>query len=127
MSVQHEIASITLRDVHEASRQRQTLGQNLMPFCRGTKHGKNIGWPDWNVRFRYKTHSVRGGGVSFWWCNLCLPRKYTKVALSMKRGKETTRIITGNALEDVVDPKRSRRPGGADYVLYSSVPYSRLR
>ncbi len=122
MSVQHEIASITLRDVHEASRQRMTRGRELMPFCRGAKHGNAIGWPDWNVRFRYKTHSVRGGGMSFWWCNRCLPNKYTKVALSMKRGREKTRIIVGEALEEVVDPKRSRRPGGADYV-----PYSKLR
>ncbi len=120
MSVQHEIASITLRDVHEESRQRQTLGQDLMPFCRGTKH-TGIGWPDWNVRFRYKSHSVRGGGMSFWWCNVCLPSKYTKVALSMRRGKEMTRIIKGKALAEVVDPKRSRRPGGADYVPYGQL------
>ncbi len=121
MSVQHEIANITLRDVHEESRDRIARGGDYMPFCRGTKHGTNMGWPDWNVRFRYKTHSGRSGGVSFWWCNLCLPKKYTKVALAMRRGKETTRIIKGEALKAVADPKRSRRPGGADYV-----PYSRL-
>ena len=113
MSVQHEIFSITLRDVREESRNRSIRGRDLMPFCRGTKHGQEmgeIGWPDWNVRFRYKTHSVRGGGVSFWWCNKCLPHKYTKVALSMRRGKETIRIILGTALEAIVDPKRLRRP-----------------
>ncbi len=118
MSVQHEIASITLRDVMQEARSRSN---RIMPFCRGTKHGDAIGWPHWNVRFRYKTHSVRGGGVSFYWCGQCLPSKYTKVALSMRRGKEMTRIIKGKALEEVVDPKRSRRPGGADYV-----PYGRL-
>ena len=110
MSVQHEIASITLRDVHEESRNRSIRGRGLLPWCRGIKHKREIGWPDWNVRFRYKTHSVRGGGVYFWWCNKCLPHKYTKVALSMRRGKETIRIIKGTALEAIVDPKRLRRP-----------------
>ena len=122
MSVQHKIASITIRDVHEESRNRLGTGRDLLPWCRGTKHGTDVGWPDWNVRFRYNTHSVRGGGVSFWWCNKCLPHKYTKVALSMRRGQETTRIIKGKALEAIVDPKRSRRLGGADYI-----PYSRMQ
>ncbi len=121
MSVQHEIASIVLRDMHEESRDRRMKGRDYLPWCRGTKHGNDMGWADWNVRFRYKTHSVRGGGVSFWWCDKCLPDKYTKVALSMRRGKETTRIIKGKALEAVVAPKRLRRPGSADYV-----PYGRL-
>ena len=110
MSVQHKIASITLRDVHEESRNRQLNGRDLLPWCRGMKHGNDMSWADWNVRFRYKTHSIRGGGVSFWWCSKCLPHKYTKVALSMRRGKETIRIIKGTALEAIVDPKRLRRP-----------------
>ncbi len=121
MSVQHEIANITLRDVRLEAQGRSDRGKDFLPFCRGTKHGDAIGWPHWNVRFRYKTHSVRGGGVSFWWCDKCLPDKYMKVALAMRRGNEKTRIIKGKALETVVNPKRSRRPGGADYV-----PYSRL-
>ena len=121
MSVQHEIASITLRNVRLEAQGRADRGQGFLPFCRGTKH-EGIGWPDWNVRFRYKTHSVRGGGVSFYWCDKCLPSKYVKVAASMLRGDEKTRRIVGKALTAVVDPKRSRRPGGADYV-----PYSRVR
>lgn len=106
MSVQHEIATITLRHVTEEALARREKGRDYLPWCRGTKHGHDIGYPDWNVRFSYKTHSVRGGGVSFWWCDKCLPSKYTKVALSMLRGKETTRIIKGKALAAVVAPKR---------------------
>lgn len=121
MSVQHEIASVTLRDVRLEAQRRRDRGRDLLPFCRGTKHSREIGWPDWNVRFRYKTHSVRGGGVSFWWCSKCLPTKYTKVALSMRRSGSTARIIQGEALKEVVAHKRLRRPSGADHVPYSDL------
>ena len=116
----HEVANIVLRHVRDEVhfwRERN----HYYPLCRGKKH-EGIGWPHWNVRYRYKTHSVRGGGVSLYWCNVCLPDKYRKVADSMIRGKETARIIKGKALEEIEPPKRAaRKPGGADKVPYGNL------
>ena len=97
----HEIERITLRYVRDEARRHYDRTGDHLPWCRGKKH-EGIGWPHWNVHYRYKTHSVRGGGVSFWWCDVCLPDKYRVVANSMLRGKETLRIIKGKALEEVI-------------------------
>ena len=120
MSAQHEVPSITIRYVRDEARQRHDWSDHYLPWCRGNKH-EGIGWPDWNVLFRYKTHSVRGGGMSFWWCDKCLPNKYRKVIDSMKRGDETTRIIQGEAMEEIAPPRVRRKPSGADFIPYGEL------
>ncbi len=125
----HEIANITLRYVRdEAWRARDR--KDYYPWCRGKKHtGESRGggnatvvYPHWNVRYHYKTHSVRGGNQSFYWCDECLPDKYRKVADSMMRGGTTARIIQGKALEKIVAPERARRAAsGGDRVPFGDL------
>ena len=95
----HEIASITLRYVKEAyyfGRSRHVY----YPSCRRATKREDCRFSSiWNVRYDYKTHSVRGGGQSMYWCDVCLPEKYRRVADSMLRGMETSRVLTGAAMK----------------------------
>lgn len=105
----HEIAQIELRFVRDTALSRRDRG-GYHPWCRGTKH-EGLGWPWWNVRFSYKTLSVRAANQSFYWCDVCLPDRYRTVADSMLRGKEHRHVLTGKALEKIV-PRAP--PQGAD-------------
>ncbi len=117
----HKVARIVLRYVRDEARRRYDWSGDHLPFCRGKKH-EGIGWPHWNVRYRYETHSVRGGGVSLYWCDVCLPDKYRKVADSMKHGGTTVRILKGKALEEIEPPKRTpRKPSGSDRIPYGDL------
>jgi hypothetical protein len=106
----HEVARITIAFVHETARLRHDRGLDYMPWCRGKKH-KGVGWPWWNIRFSYKTLSVRAANQSFYWCDVCLPARYRTVADSMIRGSEKARVLQGEALENVA---RRAAPQGAD-------------
>lgn len=75
----------------------------------------------WNVRYDYKSLSVRGGGQSMYWCNVCLPERYRTVADSMLRGKETTRILQGKTLETAALRPIHKEPAGADRIPWRSM------
>lgn len=98
----HEIARITLRDVREVARFRQSR-HDYFPSCRGNRRDECRFYPHWNVRYSYKSLSVRGGGQSMYWCDVCLPARYRTVADSMLRGHENYRILSGAILREIVD------------------------
>jgi hypothetical protein len=111
----HEVAQIELRYVRDTARRRYDLGSGYSTWCRGKKH-EGIGWPWWNIRFSYKTHSVRGGGMGMYWCDVCLPARYRTVADSMLRGGEQHRVLRGKALERVTPRPRRKEPVGIDRI-----------
>ena len=96
----HEIADITLRHVREEAIFRRGRGY-YYPSCRGNRREDCRLRPEWNVRYSYKSLSVRGGGQSMYWCAVCLPDRYRKVADSMLRGNEKARILRDTSLESV--------------------------
>lgn len=110
----HEVAQIELRYVREMARRRRDRHE-YFPFCRGKKH-EGLGWPWWNVRFSYKTLSVRAANQSMYWCDVCLPARYRTVADSMRRGNEKTRIIQGEALKEVAPRPSRKEPVGTDRI-----------
>lgn len=118
----HEIARIWMRHVRDESTfYRDRRG--YYPLCRAgyQREGCRI-YPDWNIRYEYKTLSVRGGGQSMYWCDVCLPEKYRVVADSMLRGKEKNRTIKGEELEQIDTPRASRKePLGTDHVPYEQL------
>jgi hypothetical protein len=115
----HEVTQITIRFVREMARRRADRHE-YMPWCRGKKH-EGVGWPWWNIRFSYKTHSVRGGGVSLYWCNVCLPARYRTAADSMIRGNEKHRILQGDALTQVAPRPHRKEPIGLDRIPWKQL------
>lgn len=102
------IRRVVIRDVREEARFWRDRHEHYPP-CRGKKHEgttrsgapATVFWPDWNVRFEYVTTVSRGGGQSMYWCDVCLPQKYRRLADAMLRGREKVRLIRGEALEEV--------------------------
>lgn len=100
----HEIARITLRYVRLEAINRRGRRDDYYPACRGNRHEDCDFYPAWNVRYEYKSLSVRGGGQSMYWCDVCLPERYRTVADSMLRGHENYRLLGGVALKAVLGP-----------------------
>ncbi len=115
----HEIARIFIRNVRNVARWRQER-RDYYPSCRGNRRKDCRIYPDWNVRYEYKSLSVRGGGQSMYWCDVCLPARYRTVADSMLRGDEDYRIIAGTALKVVAGPSPSRTDE-ANYIPWRSL------
>lgn len=118
---QPEIERIVIRYVKEESffwRSRN----DYYPSCRRHDHTGSIA-AVWNIRYYYKSIVSRGGGQSFYWCDLHLPDKYRTVADSMIRGKEKARVLQGEKLEGVAPHRRPRRtePVGVDRVPWKSL------
>lgn len=123
------IVRIELRHVREEARFWHDRREHY-PLCRGKKHEgttrsgqpATIFWPDWNVRFYYKSIVSKGGGQSFYWCDICLPSRYRTVADSMRRGGEKGRVIQGEALAEVgVAPRPRNEP-----IVLHGIPWRRL-
>ncbi len=107
----HEIARITIRYVQEEAILRR-MRDGYYPYCRGNRRKECRQWPVWNIRYAYSSLSVRGGGQSMHWCDVCLPARYRKVASSMIRGHEKSRILLGTALRAVAGPSPARKATG---------------
>ncbi len=115
----HNIASIIIRWVRFECVNRRTRG-DYYPACRGNRREECRFYPAWNVRYRYESLSVRGGGQSMYWCDVCLPARYRTVADSMLRGGEDYRILKGEALKAVAGSPSSR-PDEANYIPWRSL------
>lgn len=96
----HEVAYVWLSDVTTAWFYARERG-DYYPMCRGRRHrGPNAGWapPVWNLRWHYRSHSVRGQATSQYWCDACLPAKYRQAARQMALLKKRSIKVDSNGV-----------------------------
>lgn len=120
----HEVAFVWLSNVTDAWFYARERG-DYYPMCRGKKRhrggcdaqGRREGtWapPKWNLRWHYKSHSVRGQGTSHHYCDACLPDKWRRAARSLEvAGDRAIRLTADGDYADwgaqFICPKHGRR------------------
>ncbi len=99
---------VSIRNVHAEAKFWLERGSKY-PHCRNKHNTILESRPWWNVRTDI-AHGDRDDlfhhGGSNYWCNAHLPARYRRVADSMLRGGEKTRVLTGGKLLDVALPMR---------------------
>ncbi len=109
---------VAIRNVHAQAKFWLERGSKY-PSCRNKHNTILESRPWWNVRTDRTL--TEGGpqkhGGSNYWCNAHLPARYRKVADSMLRGGEKTRVLRGNHLKEVAEPPKKQRNIASGFAL----------